>query len=236
MRRITMLVAGFILVLGGLAAAPPAGAEGPNEYICSMYVTPSSQSVTVGQNAYFSVQRNVCSRSTGQFLYTDPNGTYWSSGNGSLASVGSATNNATMNVTVTTYGVGTVTITAIALCCDINYQGVHVSATLTINPAPLSTYIIGSWDVQYGGSCSWYAQVSGGTAPYSYAWYREGYLVSTSSSYGESGIYYGFNLQLDVTDSAGRAASDSRYISVYYNYSNSADSKDPILRPDVPFC
>lgn len=73
-------------------------ASNNNEYICGMTVTPSSQSVTVGTNAYFSVYRQICSRSTGQHLYTDTQGTYWGSSNSNVASVGSATNYSRVNV------------------------------------------------------------------------------------------------------------------------------------------
>ena len=234
--RLAALAAGLALALGGCgdareAAGPLPTAPGEarfnaydssngGEYICAISVTPTSQAVTVGSKAYFSVRRDICSRSTGQFLYTDTRGTYWGSSNTSIATVGSATNSATMNVTVSTHSPGTVTITANALCCTIDYQGATASGTLTVNPPPFSVSMSGPDTVQsnYGGYCSWYANVTSGVAPFTYAWYKNGTLVGTSSSYYANYIYYSHYLEVRVTDATGTTKTFGKTISVTSSY------------------
>lgn len=212
MRTLIVLLAALGLVAGGTTAA---GAIGSNEYICSMYVTPTAQHVPVGTAAHFSVQKNVCSRSTGQFLYTDPEGTYWGSSNNSVADVGSATNFATMNVTVATHQPGTVTITATALCCDINYQGVSVNATLTVDPLHLSVTMSGPSSVRAaGGLCWWASSATNGVPPYTYAWRRNNVLVGTDYAYSSSSFPASFNLTVDVTDSTGYTSGAFKAVSV----------------------
>ena len=68
--------------------------------------------------------------------------------------------------------------------------------------------------VQPSVTCAWYANVSGGTAPYSYRWLVS-YTELGSGQYFEywnSG--YGFLLQLIVTDAAGGEVTVNRNISV----------------------
>ena len=57
--------------------------------------------------------------------------------------------------------------------------------------------------------CSWLAGASYGTEPYTYRWYRNGALVSTTADYtaGMNGAS-SFDLRLDVTDAIGRLAMD----------------------------
>jgi hypothetical protein len=184
------------------------------QYICSLSITPSSQAVTAYSNAYFSVQKNICDRSTMQFLYTDTRGTYWGTSNTSISSVGSAGNNATVNVTVTTSGPGTVTIDAGPTCCGYNYYDLSATATLTIN-SPLSVSISG--DAPGGtistGTFTWTATASGGTGSYAYAWSRRNFCdseyqsVGSGSTYTESTVYGQdpFWLQATVTTPSGTA-------------------------------
>lgn len=55
---------------------------------------------------------------------------------------------------------------------------------------------------------TWTAVVSGGKAPFTFAWYRDGVLVSSSSSYtGNTGTSH-FQLRLDVSDARGDTSSD----------------------------
>ncbi|HEX8831464.1 MAG TPA: S8/S53 family peptidase, partial [Longimicrobium sp.] len=56
---------------------------------------------------------------------------------------------------------------------------------------PLSAGISGPSSVQPYSYDSWSARVTGGTAPFTYAWYRDGVLVSTTSSYSGD-TDYGF--------------------------------------------
>lgn len=191
------------------------------EYICSMTVNPSSQSVTRGYNAHFAVYRNICDRATSQFLYTDTRGTYWSTSNTSISSVGGATNSATLNVTVSTSGAGTVTITAHALCCSIDYQDVYASGTLIIN-APLTASISGPGPggTITTGTFTWTGSGTYGTTPYTYLWERRNFCeseyqgLSTSSTYTESTTYgqEPFWLRLTVTDASGATDTVYRHI------------------------
>lgn len=72
----------------------------------------------------------------------------------------------------------------------VNYVGTNVMATISGPDVPLS-----------GASATWTGSGSGGSGPYSYAWYRNGSLVSTASSYGVSNVGSSeFGLRLQVTD------------------------------------
>lgn len=223
MRRLIAAAAGLVLLTTvttavTVATAPVVAADPSTEYVCSVVVSPPSQSVTVGQNAYFSVQRNVCSRATHQFLYTDPNGTYWSSTNSSIASVGSAGNFATPTLGASTGpNTGTVTITATAQCCSLSYGPVQGTASLTVNPPPFSVYISGVETIRAleSANCTWYAVVTGGVQPYSYVWTRNGSTVSYDDSYSSSNFSSGFGLQVQVTGANGAMVGNS--LSVGYS-------------------
>lgn len=71
----------------------------------------------------------------------------------------------------------------------INYIGSNVVASIIGPDVPTS-----------GSTGSWSGSVSGGSAPYSYAWYRNGDLVSTSSTYSANVGSAEFGLRLVVTD------------------------------------
>jgi hypothetical protein len=75
---------------------------------------------------------------------------------------------------------------------------------------PLSAYISGPSTIGPYTSCTWYAAVSGGDAPYAYQWYRDGSPVGTSTQYSvRQGGNSDFDLGLVVTDGVGRhSASD----------------------------
>jgi hypothetical protein len=73
----------------------------------------------------------------------------------------------------------------------VNYIGTNVAASISGPDLPLNG--------EYG---SWSASASGGTTPYSYAWYRNGELVSTSSSYADYVGSSEFGLRVVVTDNA----------------------------------
>ena len=60
----------------------------------------------------------------------------------------------------------------------------------------------------------WTAVVSGGKAPFTYSWLRDGGLVSTSSSYTGNTGFSGFQLQLNVSDALGGSSVNVREIQV----------------------
>jgi hypothetical protein len=74
----------------------------------------------------------------------------------------------------------------------------------------LSVTIGGAYDVAAGSTGYLYTSVSGGTAPYTYTWYRNGWFVTSGSFSGQNpyfccvGTDY-FDVQ--VTDANGQVAS-----------------------------
>lgn len=100
-----------------------------------------------------------------------------------------------------------------------NYECPAPPPTVTIG-GPTNVFILGY-------TCkvvTWTSTVSGGTPPYSsYAWYRNGYLVGSGTSYSETfcGDNWTWtetaNVSLTVTDSAGQPGSDTH--TTYVNYS-----------------
>ncbi len=76
-------------------------------------------------------------------------------------------------------------------------------------PPPFTASILGPTEIAPLAVCSWLAGASYGTEPYTYRWYRNGALVSTTADYtaGMNGAS-SFDLRLDVTDAIGRLAMD----------------------------
>ncbi|HEX7184382.1 MAG TPA: hypothetical protein VF756_21325 [Thermoanaerobaculia bacterium] len=116
---------------------------------------------------------------------------------------------------------------------DTNYVCVVPAPTVTIS-GPTSTIITGT----ICKTLTWTSTVSGGVPGYSYAWYWDGYYVSSGSSYsatfcGSNSNYTEYvNLSLTVTDSAGQSGSDTHTTMIKY-YSSSTTTcgtricKDP---------
>jgi hypothetical protein len=71
----------------------------------------------------------------------------------------------------------------------VSYIGSSMHATISGPDVPVS-----------GSIGTWTGSVSGGSAPYTYAWYKNGELVSTSSSYSANVGSSEFGLRLVVTD------------------------------------
>lgn len=71
----------------------------------------------------------------------------------------------------------------------VSYRGANIQASVAGPDVPLS-----------GSNGIWTASASGGASPYSYAWYRNGQLVGTSSSYSSNVGSTEFGLRLLVTD------------------------------------
>lgn len=81
-------------------------------------------------------------------------------------------------------------------------------------PPPFTGSITGPTEISPMAECSWVASPSGGTAPYSYQWYRNGALVGTAADYtdGMNGAS-SFTLSLRVTDSVGAIRTDEIIVS-----------------------
>lgn len=82
------------------------------------------------------------------------------------------------------------------------------------NIAAVRTRISGPVRVPPGEMKTWTAAPSGGTPGYTYRWYRDEILVSSSASYIGSAWDYGFQLRLVVTDSRLRTAETTIVVSI----------------------
>ena len=92
---------------------------------------------------------------------------------------------------------------------------------------PLSASIYGPSTLQPYEYGTWSAGRSGGTGPFSYAWYRDGVLVGTGETYSDSAGDYSFQLQLNVTDATGTTATSWMYVSVQYVQETCGDPNGP---------
>ena len=111
---------------------------------------------------------------------------------------------------------------------DENYQCPPPPVNVTINgPSYASIY---GYDCQ---SLTWTASASGGTSPYSYQWYIDGYPVGTGTSYSDfyCGSNYNwwqsFTVSVTVTDAASAQDSDSRPVSIDYYQDYNNCNQDP---------
>lgn len=88
------------------------------------------------------------------------------------------------------------------------------NADAALNYVPMSVSIEGSMTVPPNQCCYYWSNVSGGTPPYSYRWYKNGNVVGTQS---DVTIWTGgsnFTLALYVTPASGATASDAKSITV----------------------
>jgi Subtilase family len=79
---------------------------------------------------------------------------------------------------------------------------------------PLAVSISGPTNTYVGDYGTWTAVGTGGTAPYTYSWYRDGVYVGSGSTYSDSVGYGTFQLQVNVTDAAGGTASTWTWVTV----------------------
>lgn len=94
-----------------------------------------------------------------------------------------------------------------------------------VNAYAAITYIRPLWVSISGNSYpqpytdeTWFATASGGTGPYSYTWYRDGYFVGSGHAYTDFVYDTPFQLQVVVTDSAGTTAVSWLWVSPEYGY------------------
>lgn len=64
---------------------------------------------------------------------------------------------------------------------------------------------------------TWSAVVSGGKAPFTFAWRRSGVPVSTSSTYTGNSESSDFELRLEVSDALGGQSSSTVFVQVWTN-------------------
>jgi|GEM_PF-5951615 len=92
--------------------------------------------------------------------------------------------------------------------------GPRATITITYTDAVLAN-ISGPGVIPVGNSQTYTADILAGEAPYTYAWYRDWELVSTSESYTDSfnaeGEVY---LRLDITDARGNVDSSTKFVTV----------------------
>ncbi len=69
--------------------------------------------------------------------------------------------------------------------------------------------------MQQYSSNTWTAGVAGGRPSYTYAWHRDGTLVSTSTSYNGSVDTGGFQLRLTITDALSVVSADTIMVEVW---------------------
>ncbi|HSG38128.1 MAG TPA: hypothetical protein VLE27_00700, partial [Thermoanaerobaculia bacterium] len=102
---------------------------------------------------------------------------------------------------------------------DENYECPQAPAPTVTITGPTSSFILGY-------NCRtliWYANVSGGVAPFTYTWWRDGYYVGSGSSYSEQFCGSNFtytetvNLQVDVADALSRGAWDTHSTTINYS-------------------
>lgn len=94
-----------------------------------------------------------------------------------------------------------------------------VNAYAAITYRPLSVSISGNSNPPVNTIQTWYALVADGTEPYSYTWSRDGVVVWTGGNSYTEDIYdtTPFQLQVTVTDAAGRSATSSMSVSPSLN-------------------
>lgn len=78
----------------------------------------------------------------------------------------------------------------------------------------LSTTIGGPTFTYDGTTYNWTANVSNGSLPYTYEWYRNEVLVGSGQSYSETVFTPNFDLRVIVTDAVGATASQFRRVTV----------------------
>lgn len=80
--------------------------------------------------------------------------------------------------------------------------------------ATLSVSISGGTDIQPNTQCYWWANVSGGTPPYTYSWSGGTALSGTNAVEYSAQSASSFTVSVEVTDAANQRASEGSYVTV----------------------
>lgn len=131
-------------------------------------------------------------------LFTNSNVSSWSSSNTGVITI-------TSGGAVTAVGAGTSTITAVI-------DGVSGTTSISV-PAPMTVTIGGPSRIKPNTTCYWWANVSGGTAPYTYSW-SGGTMVSVSDADYWAKSAASFSLGVTVTDSNSHSVFVSKSVTV----------------------
>jgi hypothetical protein len=199
--------------MAGVAAAVLAGACGSDRSDAG--ISPTGPMLLVGPTATVSVscptQMETGTSGTCTAYGYDSNGSYtnssvssWSSSNTSVATI-------TSSGGISAVSAGTTSISAVI-------DGVAGSTSVTVvnPPPPMSVTISGPGKILPNHTCYWFANVSGGTGPYTYYWYGGSSSWRTDSDFYASASR-SFYLDVKVTDANGTVAWGSRYITVTTN-------------------
>ncbi|MBV9772474.1 MAG: S8 family peptidase [Gemmatimonadetes bacterium] len=97
---------------------------------------------------------------------------------------------------------------ALSSTSSANFTPNRLLYTQFVGVPPLAASISGPTSIRASITQIWYGSATGGWAPYTYEWYRDGTLASTASSYygptGQAGSV--IKLELYVTDARGKRA------------------------------
>ena len=111
---------------------------------------------------------------------------------------------------------GVVAIALLAACGERTERAMPAGPSLSSAP---TVSLNGPSTVQLGYPCEWYAQVSGGAAPFTWSWSQSdggtGYVnqrTATLESYVTSSNWDRWTLYVTITDAWGRKASASKTI------------------------
>ena len=153
-------------------------------------IVPSKTVVDSGQNISFS---SVVSGGSSPYSYS------WSI-NGAVEGTSSS-----LTFEFSSAGTYTVNLTV----TDSFGKTVSIAVIITVNVLPSASVSFHS-SLDAGQSDQFYANVSGGTGPYTYAWYIDGTVYSSSSSFNFSFVSSGtYSIQIKIMDSTGDVFSQS---------------------------
>jgi len=140
----------------------------------------------------------------------DQNGNVWTAGtvgwSSANTSIATATSTGSRTADATGVATGQVAVTA-------TLDGATGQSTITVGSCP-SVTVTGPTSVQPGATCSWFANASGGTPPYNYAWNPVGNNSSELTYTNHEPNGGSFNVTVTVSDANALVASGTRVVSV----------------------
>ncbi len=140
----------------------------------------------------------------------DQNGNVWTAGtvgwSSANTSIATATSTGSRTANATGVASGQVAITA-------TLDGATGQSTITVGSCP-SVTVTGPTSVKPGATCAWFANASGGTPPYNYAWNPVGNNSSELIYTNHEPNGGSFNVSVTVSDANGLVAAGTRVVSV----------------------